>query len=113
MNMYTVQHIVCLNQHLAKITDWSNEGQHRWEYNANNLDGVKVVSFYFMKHIELRVLREKSARQYQQMVFEKIRKNFMPSWLPFFKLKGYCQVGCHSSNWRATGSWNIQIYKNS
>ncbi len=30
-----------------------------------------------------RVLCERPAKQYQQIVLEKIRKNFMSSWLPF------------------------------
>ncbi len=35
-----------------------------------------------------RVLLERSAEQYQQIVLQKIRKNLMSSWLPFLKLKG-------------------------
>ncbi len=36
----------------------------------------------------LQVLRESSAKQYQQIVLQKIRKNLMSSWLPILKLKG-------------------------
>ncbi len=34
-----------------------------------------------------RVLCERSAKQYQQRVLEKMRKNLISSWLPFLKLK--------------------------
>ncbi len=47
------------------------------------------------------VLRERSAKQYQQIVLEKIRKKL------YAKLVAILEIG------GATGSWNIQIYKNS
>ncbi len=47
-----------------------------------------------------RVLRERSAKQYPQIVLEKIRKNLYVKLAAILEIKG------------ATGSWNIQIYKN-
>ncbi len=45
-----------------------------------------VCKYFFV--LLYRVLCERSAKQYQQTVLEKIRKNLMSSWLPFLKLKG-------------------------
>ncbi len=44
-----------------------------------------VQNYTFLTY---RVLCERSAKQYQQIVLEKIRKNLVSSWCPFLKLKG-------------------------
>ncbi len=50
---------------------------------------VKFQNFsHILQSLLYRVLHERSAKQYQQIVLEKIRKNLMASWLPSFKLKG-------------------------
>ncbi len=46
-----------------------------------------------------RVLWERSAKQYQQIVLEKIKKKLYVKLVAILEIEG------------ATGSWNIQIYK--
>ncbi len=43
---------------------------------------------YIYWKVIYRVLHERSAKQYQQIVLKKIRIKFVLSWLPFLKLKG-------------------------
>ncbi len=49
---------------------------------------IMEISKKISHTVPYRVLHERSAKQYQQIVLAKIRKNFMSSWLPSLKLKG-------------------------